>query len=316
MPNVKTIYLVVPCYNEEEVLPDSAARLKELFYNMIADGKISDSSRIMLVNDGSRDKTWDIIQSLHAEDKLFSGLCLSRNRGHQNAVLAGLMTAKNYCDAAISIDADLQDDIETVPKMVDEFYAGNDIVYGVRCSRKKDSLFKRMTAHCFYKLLKKFGVDIIYNHADYRLMSKRALDALEEFPEVNLFLRGIVRMIGFPYSTVEYERKERTKGESKYPFKKMLHLAGDGITSFSVEPIKMITRFGIFFTTVGFLAFVALLVLYILNIVAPIWSIISFTAFMGGIQLIAIGLVGTYVGKTYQETKRRPKYIIQDLLLK
>jgi len=312
----KTIYLVVPCYNEEEVLPDTAEQLKLLFTRLIGEHKIAEDSRIMLVNDGSKDNTWEIIKRLHEADKLFAGVCLTRNRGHQNALLAGLMTAKNHCDAAISIDADLQDDIESIPKMIDEFYAGSDIVYGVRSSRKKDSAFKRMTAQGFYKLLSKFGVDIIYNHADYRLMSKRALDGLEEFPEVNLFLRGMVKMIGYPSSTVEYERKERTKGESKYPLKSMLKLASDGITSFSIEPIKMITKMGVLFSVLGFMAFVTTLVLYLVALIPSFWSIISLILFALGIQLVATGVIGTYIGKTYQETKRRPRYIIKDILIK
>jgi glycosyltransferase involved in cell wall biosynthesis len=237
---MKKLYYCIPCYNEEEVLPETTKRLTEKMKSLISKKIISKDSRVMYVNDGSKDKTWEIIKKTNEENKLFVGLNLSRNRGHQNALLAGLMTAKNYADIVISMDADLQDDIDAVDKFIEEYDKGNDVVYGVRSKREKDTFFKRFTAESFYKLMKKMGVDIVFNHADYRLMSKRALDALEKYEEVNLFLRGIVPLIGFKSSTVMYERNERFAGESKYPLKKMLAFAFDGITSFSIKPIRMI----------------------------------------------------------------------------
>jgi glycosyltransferase involved in cell wall biosynthesis len=312
---MKSIWLVIPCYNEEQVLPETSKQLKIIMERMIESKKISEDSKIVFVNDGSKDKTWDIIKKLHLEDNIFSGINLSRNRGHQNALLAGLLTSKDYADAVISLDADLQDDVEVIEKFIDEFYNGHDVVYGVRNSRKTDTFFKKFTAESFYKVMKFLGVDIVFNHADYRLMSKRALDGLEEYEEINLFLRGIVPLIGYPSTTVEYERHERFAGESKYPLKKMLSFAFDGITSFSVKPIRMILNLGI--------------ILFIISIGMMIWSLVGkirgnnvagWTSLMesiwmiGGIQLISIGFVGEYIGKIYEETKKRPRYIIESFL--
>lgn len=282
---------------------------------MIEAKKISSDSKIVFVNDGSRDNTWDIIKKLHMENKIFSGINLSRNRGHQNALLAGLLTSKDYADAVISLDADLQDDVEVIEQFVDQFYNGYDVVYGVRSSRKKDTFFKRFTAESFYKVMKYLGVDIVFNHADYRLMSKRALEGLNQYEEVNLFLRGIVPLIGYPSITVEYKRNERFAGESKYPLKKMLTFAFNGITSFSMKPIRMILNIGF--------------ILFFISIVMVIWSfvgkllgstVVGWTSLMisiwmiGGIQLISIGFVGEYIGKIYEETKKRPRYIIESFL--
>lgn len=315
MKDEKTLYIVVPCYKEEAVLPETSKRLREKMHALIAAGKVSEKSRIMFVNDGSKDKTWEIIEKLHEEDKLFSGVNLSRNRGHQNALLAGLMTAMNYADMIISMDADLQDDVNAVDAMVDAYHNGYDVVYGVRSARKTDTFFKRFTAEGFYKVMQHLGVDIVFNHADYRLMSRRAVEGLSQFKEVNLFLRGIVPQIGYPWTTVEYERAERFAGESKYPLKKMLSFAFDGITSFSVKPIRMIL-------TVGFVIFIA-------SIIALIWALVSklmgsaqagWTSLMasiwmiGGIQLLSLGIIGEYVGKVYNETKARPRFIIERVL--
>ncbi len=315
MKDEKTLYIVVPCYKEEAVLPETSKRLREKMHALMETGKVSEKSRIMFVNDGSKDKTWEIIQRLHEEDKLFSGVNLSRNRGHQNALLAGLMTAVNYADMIISMDADLQDDVNAVDAMVDAYHNGYDVVYGVRSARKTDTFFKRFTAEGFYKVMQHLGVDIVFNHADYRLMSRRAVEGLSQFKEVNLFLRGIVPQIGYPWTTVEYERAERFAGESKYPLKKMLSFAFDGITSFSVKPIRMIL-------TVGFVIFIA-------SIIALIWALVSklmgsaqagWTSLMasiwmiGGIQLLSLGVIGEYVGKVYNETKARPRFIIERVL--
>lgn len=309
------LYIVVPCYKEEEVLPETSKRLKEKMYSLISSDKIDENSRIMFVNDGSIDRTWNIIEQLHKEDKIFSGINLSRNRGHQNAVLAGLMTAKNYADIVISMDADLQDDINAVDEMIENYIKGFDIVYGVRSSRKTDTFFKRFTAEGFYKLMRLLGVDIVFNHADYRLMSKRALEGLSEFKEVNLFLRGIVPQIGYPSTIVEYERHERFAGESKYPFKKMLFFAFDGITSFSIKPIRLITN-------LGFLIFIVSLMVLLWSIltrffgftVAGWTSIVASIWMIGGIQILSLGVIGEYIGKIYNETKHRPRYIIKDIL--
>lgn len=315
MVECKTIYMVVPCYNEEEVLDETTRQLTEKFHNLIKGGKISEKSRILYVNDGSKDQTWAIISRLHEEYDIVSGINLSRNRGHQNAVLAGLMYAKEYCDAAISMDADLQDDINAIDEMVDKFIQGMDVVYGVRSSRKKDTFFKKFTAEGFYKMMKWMGVDIVFNHADYRLMSRRVLQQLENYEEVNLFLRGIVPLIGYPSDNVYYERHERFAGESKYPLKKMLSFAFDGITSFSVKPIRFILTLGmlIFLVSVGILIysivrhFMGETVLGWSSLMVSIWA-------LGGLQLLAIGIVGEYIGKMYLETKRRPRFAIQDVL--
>lgn len=315
MTECKTIYMVVPCYNEEEVLDETTRQLTEKLHNLIQAGKISGKSRILYVNDGSKDQTWAIISRLHEEYDIVSGVNLSRNRGHQNAVLAGLMYAKDHCDAAISMDADLQDDINAIDEMVDKFNQGMDVVYGVRSSRKKDTFFKKFTAEGFYKLMKWMGVDIVFNHADYRLMSRRVLQQLENYKEVNLFLRGIVPLIGYPSDNVYYERHERFAGESKYPLKKMLSFAFDGITSFSVKPIRFILTLGmlIFLVSIGILIysivrhFMGETVLGWSSLMVSIWA-------LGGLQLLAIGIVGEYIGKMYLETKERPRFAIQDVL--
>lgn len=318
MKDAKTLYIVVPCYKEEEVLPETSKRLKAKMESLLEQGKISDKSRVMFVNDGSKDRTWEIIEQLHREEpEMFSGVNLARNRGHQNALLAGLMTAVNYADMVISMDADLQDDVDAVDGMVDAYHNGFDVVYGVRSSRQTDTFFKRFTAESFYKLMKGLGVDIVFNHADYRLMSKRALEGLSQFGEVNLFLRGIVPQIGYPWTTVEYERRERFAGESKYPLKKMLAFAFDGITSFSVKPMRLILVLGV--------------VVFFISIVMLLWALLSKIAgattagwtsmigsiwLIGGIQLLSLGVIGEYIGKIYSETKHRPRFIIERVLNK
>ena len=310
-----TLYLVGPCYNEEEVLPETSRRLKEKLEGMVLEGLVDEKSRILFVDDGSRDKTWEIISRLHQEDPRFLGLKLSRNKGHQNALLAGLMTAKELCDMAISLDADLQDDVDAIDRFVLEYQNGCDIVYGVRSKRETDTWFKRTTAEGFYKVMQALGVDIVDNHADYRLMSRRALEGLAQFREVNLFLRGIVPLIGYKSAVVTYERSERFAGESKYPLKKMLSFAFDGITSFSVKPISFILGLGVLMTGISGLALLVLLVLWLLG-----WGVSGFGVLcgalwlLGGIQLMALGMVGEYVGKIYKEVKARPKYIIETFL--
>lgn len=311
------LYLVVPCYNEEEVLIETSKRLLGKINKMINEEKISKKSKILFVNDGSKDKTWDMIEELYNKNSIFSGVNLSRNRGHQNALLAGLMVAKEYADMVISLDADLQDDIDVIEKFVEEYYSGSDIVYGVRSSRKTDTFFKRTTALGFYKLMDKLGVDVVYNHADYRLMSKRALEALAEFKEVNLFLRGIVPLIGYKYSIVEYERHERFAGESKYPLKKMLAFAVDGITSFSVKPIRLISVLGFSIFFISLIALIYSLVVKFLGKTEVGWTSIVISIWMlGGIQLLSLGVIGEYIGKIYNETKARPRYIIKDKLIR
>ena len=310
------LYLVVPCYNEEEVLPETSRRLLKKIQTMTADGRISPKSRIMFVNDGSKDKTWEIISRLHEENPLFCGVCLSRNKGHQNALLAGLMTAKAYADIVISLDADLQDDVNAIDGMVSAYAQGNDVVYGVRSSRKKDSFFKKFTAESFYKLMKLLGVDIVFNHADYRLMSRRALEALAEFDEVNLFLRGIVPLIGFSSATVEYERSERFAGESKYPLKKMLAFAFDGITSFSIKPIRIIASLGLLIFLISLIMLLWSLISKLVGATVDGWtSTVASIWMIGGIQLLCLGVIGEYIGKIYAETKHRPKYTLARTLL-
>jgi len=312
---LNTLYIVVPCYNEEEVLPETSKRLKAKMDSLIDSGNISKNSKVMFVNDGSKDRTWELINLLHEADKRFTGVCLSRNRGHQNALLAGLMTAKNYADMVISMDADLQDDMDAVDRMVEKFNEGCDIVYGVRSSRETDTFFKRFTAEGFYKLTSALGGEVVFNHADYRLMSKRALEALSEYGEVNMFLRGIVPMLGYKTDIVEYERGERFAGESKYPLKKMLAFAGDGITSLSSKPMK-------FISTAGILSLVAAFILLVVFIVGAFmgntiwgWRILLFAiAFFSGLILLSIGIVGEYIGKIYLETKQRPRYFISEII--
>lgn len=312
---VDKLYLVVPCYNEEEVLNDTAEKLLEKMNSLISGGKISAESRIVFVNDGSKDRTWQIIQELHSQNKMFQGVKLSRNKGHQNALLAGLMTVKSECDMTISLDADLQDDIDAIDKMVDKYYEGCDIVYGVRSARETDTFFKKTTAEGFYKVIKAMGADIVYNHADYRLMSRRALDGLESFKEVNLFLRGIVPMIGYKTDSVFYERKERMAGESKYPLKKMLAFAWEGITSLSTKPIKFITGLGMFIFVVSIIMLIYFLIRHYTGATEIGWTstIVSIWA-IGGLQLLSIGIIGEYIGKIYLETKARPKFIVEKYL--
>lgn len=313
--NRTVLYIVVPCYNEEEVLPETAKRLKAKLEALMGEGKISRQSRVMFVNDGSRDRTWELIAGLHQSDPLFSGVNLSRNRGHQNALLAGLMTAKDRCDAAISMDADLQDDIDAVDAMVDKLHAGCDIVYGVRSSRKKDSFFKRFTAEGFYRIMNFMGAETVFNHADYRLMSRRALEGLAEFKEVNLFLRGIVPMIGYTTATVEYERGERFAGESKYPLKKMLSLAMEGVTSLSTKPIRYITGLGFLIFLVSIIMLIVFIVQWAMGMTVAGWaSVICSVWAIGGLILLSLGVIGEYIGKIYLETKARPRFVIREVL--
>lgn len=309
---MKNLYIVIPCYNEEEVLNETAKRLKSKMELLIETKLIDKDSKVMFVNDGSKDKTWDIIEDLNKNNALFVGVKLSRNRGHQNALLAGLLTAKNYADMVISMDADLQDDINVIDDFVKEYIKGNDIVYGVRSKREKDTLFKKFTAEGFYKVMKKMGVDLVFNHADYRLMSKRAIEGLAQYEEVNLFLRGIVPLIGYKSSIIYYERSERFAGESKYPFKKMLAFAFDGITSFSVKPIKFIFNVGVIILVLSLTVMVYLLIRYLGDNVISGWTFTNISIWMiAGVQLISTGIIGEYIGKIYSETKRRPRFIIE-----
>jgi glycosyltransferase involved in cell wall biosynthesis len=310
-----TLYIVIPCYNEEEVLPETTRRLTDKLRRMIDGGLVSPQSRMVFVDDGSKDRTWELVRDFHASNELVLGIKSSRNRGHQNTLLAGLFTVRDDCDIAVSMDADLQDDIEVLDQFVKKYEEGCEIVYGVRSARKTDTFFKKVTAEGFYKLMSRMGVDIVYNHADYRLMSRRAIEELQNFREVNLFLRGIIPMIGFQTGVVEYERHERFAGKSKYPLKKMVAFALDGITSLSIRPIR-------FITAVGFLVFAISIVLLIYfiagyfqgntvegwaTLVVSIWGI-------GGLELLAIGIIGEYVGKIYLETKARPRYIVEEYL--
>ena len=317
MRSDNTLYVVVPCYKEEEVLPETSKRLKAKLTALIAQGKISPRSRILFVNDGSKDRTWPIIEELHAQDRIFSGVNLSRNRGHQNALLAGLMTAVQYADMMVSMDADLQDDIDAMDRMIDAYHEGCDVVYGVRSSRKTDSFFKRFTAESFYKLMKAMGVDIVFNHADYRLMSRRAVEGLADFKEVNLFLRGIVPQIGYSWTTVEYERAKRFAGESKYPLKKMLSFAFDGITSFSVKPLRLILFLGAVIFALSLVMLLWTLIRWIAGATVSGWASLMCSIWMiGGIQLLALGVIGEYIGKVYSEAKARPRFIIESVLNK
>lgn len=315
MNKLPILYIVVPCYNEEEVLYETTKRLKVKLKEIIKSKKVSNQSRVMYVNDGSKDKTWDIIKEINDKEELFTGISLSRNRGHQNALLGGLLTAKNYADVVISMDADLQDDIDAIEKMIDKYHDGNDIVYGVRCTRKKDSFFKRFTAEAFYKLMKYLGVDCIYNHADYRLTSKKVLEEFSNFKEVNLFLRGMFPLVGFKSDIVYYERNERYAGNSKYPLKKMLNFAWDGITSFSVKPLRLICILGFIILFVSIVIMIYSVIRKLTGNTVPGWTFLSISIwFIGGIQMISIGIIGEYIGKIYQETKRRPRYIISENL--
>lgn len=309
------LYLVVPCYNEEEVLYETSRQLKTKISSMIESGVISENSRIMFVNDGSKDKTWEIIKELHNNDPLFSGINLAKNCGHQHALLSGLMIAKDYADMVVSLDADLQDDVNAINLFVDKYHEGYDIVYGVRSSRTTDTWFKRNTALAFYKFQSLMGINSVYNHADYRLMSKRALAGLAEFKEVNLFLRGMIPLIGYPSTTVDYVRNERFAGESKYPLKKMLAFAWNGITSFSVKPIRFLTGLGIsiFFVSLAIICYS--LIRRFLGYTVPGWTFLACSMWLlGGIQLLGLGVVGEYIGKIYSEVKGRPRYLVEELL--
>ncbi len=307
------LYIVVPCYNEQEVLPLTAPLFREELERLAAAGKIDPDSRVLFVNDGSRDGTWEIIQDLSRQDPHFQGLCLSRNRGHQNALLCGLMESRECCDITISIDCDGQDDIRAMDRMVDEYLAGAEIVYGVRSSRETDTFFKRFTAQSFYRLLNWMGADTVYNHADYRLVSARALKEFANFREVNIFLRGMFPLVGFKSTSVYYERSERLAGKSHYPLKKMLALAFDGITSLSVKPIRIITGVGIFVSCVAFVLILYALIAWIAGRAVAGWaSTLIAVAFLGGIQLISLGVLGEYIGKIFLETKRRPRYIVSE----
>lgn len=314
---MKTIYFVVPCYNEEAVLPQTVKRLCEKMNGLVSEGLASEKSRILFVDDGSRDRTWELIASYCESEDCVCGLRLSRNCGHQNALLAGLMTAKDLCDAAISLDADLQDDVDVIPEFVKKFNEGYDIVYGVRKSRASDTTFKRSTAHGFYKLMNKMGVELVNDHADYRLMSRRALDALSQFKEVNLFLRGIVPLIGYRSAFVYYERHERFAGESKYPLKKMIAFAIDGITSFSTVPLRIISGVGIAVSFISIIALIYALIAKLTDNTSAGWAtIIGSIWLIGGIELLCVGICGEYIGKIYKEVKARPHYFIDTLILK
>ena len=313
---MEKLYIVIPCYNEEEVLDKTKTELKKKMHTLIQNKKIDKQSKVIFVNDGSKDKTWDLIQQFNQEDKLFGGINLSRNRGHQNALLAGLLTVKDDADVVISMDADLQDDIEAIDEMIEKRQEGADIVYGVRNSRKKDSFFKRTTAQGFYRVMTMLGVDVIYNHADYRLTSRRVLDALATYKEVNLFLRGIFPLIGFKSAIVYYERKERFAGQSKYPLKKMLSFAWDGITSFSVKPIRLILNIGIVILILSLLMILYSIIQKILGNTVDGWTFIVCSLWLlGGIQMLSLGIIGEYIGKIYCETKARPRYLVMDYLI-
>lgn len=307
------LYIIIPCYNEEEVLPVTSSMFLDKITTLAAQGKISDSSRVMFVNDGSSDRTWKIIQELAQRDRHFIGISQSRNRGHQNAVFAGLMEAKEKCDITISIDCDGQDDINAMDEMIEEYKKGAEVVYGVRSKRDTDTFFKRATAEGFYKLLNWMGAEIVFNHADYRLISKRVLEELENYKEVNLFLRGLVPLVGFPSATVYYERAERLAGESHYPLKKMIALAFDGVTSLTIRPIRMIISFGLLVALLGFVGILWAVIGKLMGTTVSGWtSLTCIVCFMGGIQLLCIGVIGEYIGKIYLETKARPRYIISE----
>ena len=309
------LYLVIPCYNEEEVLPETSSRLLEKLGSLIKLGKISEKSRVIFVNDGSKDRTWEIIEELHQKNRIFGGINLSRNRGHQNALLAGLMTVKDYADMVISMDADLQDDINAIDEMVDKYLSGMDVVYGVRGSRDTDTGFKKFTAESFYKIMNTMGANTVFNHADYRLMSRRALDGLAQYGEVNLFLRGIVPMIGYPADVVYYNRGERFAGKSKYPLGKMLSFAVEGITSLSTKPIRMITALGFFIFIVSIGMLIYSLVRHFMGATIVGWTTLMVSVWaIGGLILLSLGVVGEYIGKIYLETKARPRFIVEQFL--
>ena len=312
---ISTLYVVIPCYNEEEVLEETTKQLKKKMEKLIKDKKISGKSKVMYVNDGSKDNTWSLIKKINEKEALFTGITLSRNRGHQNALLAGLMTAKKYADVVISMDADLQDDINAMDEMIEKYNNGKDIVYGVRSSRKKDTWFKKTTAQGFYKFMKMMGVDVVYNHADYRLTSKRVLDEFENFKEVNLFLRGMFPLVGYSSDVVYYERNERFAGESKYPLKKMLNFAWDGITSFSVKPIRLVLNLGILIFAISLLGLLYCLIVKLCGKAVTGWTFVVGSIWLvAGIQMLSIGIIGEYIGKIYSETKARPRFIVSENL--
>lgn len=307
--------VVIPCYNEEEALESTYKVLNKKMNSLIKENLISKKSKVVLVNDGSKDNTWNIIKKLHEENNMYVGVNLSRNKGHQNALLAGLMYAKDNCDISISMDADLQDDINVMDDMIKKYNEGSEIVYGVRNSRKKDSFFKRFTAEGFYKFMNLMGVEVVFNHADCRLMSKRALQELSNYKEVNLFLRGIIPQLGFKTSISYYERNKRVAGESKYPLKKMLMFAMDGITSFSIKPLRMIAFIGFIILICSIIAFIYSIVMKLLGNTVVGWTFIVCSIWLiGGIQMLSLGIIGEYIGKIYNETKKRPRYIIESIL--
>lgn len=309
------LYVVIPCYNEEEVLHETSDRLQKKMMSLMEKGKIDRKSRVIFVNDGSRDTTWKIIQQLHGQEALFGGINLSRNRGHQNALLAGLMTVREYADMVISMDADLQDDIDAMDEMIEKYLKGIDIVYGVRSSRKKDTFFKKATAEGFYRIMRFLGADTVFNHADYRLMSKRAIEGLAEFEEVNLFLRGVIPLIGYPSDFVYYERGERFAGESKYPLKKMIAFAIEGITSLSIKPIRLITLLGFFIFAVSIVMLIYSFIRHFMGATIVGWTTLMVSVWaIGGLILLSLGVVGEYIGKIYMETKRRPRFIVEQFL--
>lgn len=314
---MEKLYIVIPCYNEEEVLGETKKQLKMKMNELIKNKKVSKESRVIFVNDGSKDRTWDLIREFYECDSLFGGINLSRNRGHQNALLAGLLTVKDSADIIISMDADLQDDINAIDKMLEKRDEGCEIVYGVRNSRKKDSAFKRITAQCFYKFMSFMGADVVYNHADYRLTSRKVIDNLSDYKEVNLFLRGIFPLIGFKSDVVYYERAERFAGTSKYPLKKMLSFAWNGITSFSVKPIKFILNLGFLILFLSIVMILYAIIQKVFGNTVDGWTfIICSLWFLGGIQMLSLGLVGEYIGKMYGEVKARPRYIVDEYLIK
>ena len=310
-----TVYFVIPCYNEEAVLPETVKRLTEKLQSMASQGLAGEKSRMLLVDDGSKDKTWQLISQYNRENPYVEGVKLAHNRGHQNALLCGLMTAKDRCDCAISLDADLQDDTDALDQFVQKYLEGCDVVYGVRNKRDTDTWFKRTTAEGFYKVMKLLGVDIVFNHADYRLMSKRALEALAEYREVNLFLRGIVPLIGYRSDYVYYDRHERFAGESKYPLKKMISFALDGITSFSVKPLKLISNLGILISVLSIFGLLYALISYFAGVAVSGWTAIVCSIWLlGGLQMLCLGVVGGYIGKIYSEVKARPRYRVEEYL--
>ena len=307
------LFIVIPCYNEEKVLPITSTMFLNKINELVSAGKIADSSRILFVNDGSKDKTWEIITRLAKTDPHYIGICQSRNRGHQNAVLAGLMEAKDKCDITISIDCDGQDDINAMDEMVDAYLDGCEVVYGVRSKRDTDTFFKRFTAEGFYKLLNWMGVEVVFNHADYRLLSNRVLREFANFKEVNIFLRGMFPLVGFKSTSVFYERNERIAGDSHYPLSKMLALAIDGITSLSIKPIRLITSLGMFVSIISFIGVIWTLIVHFVGSGVAGWaSMTSIICFLGGVQLISVGIIGEYIGKIYMEVKARPRYIISE----